>query len=82
MQFDIFKQFVNKDTMMQMCRECNMHTSNNLSDITVGDFWGFKKESMPNGFSPALGTNIVRLNTWKGNDMFKLVENELNVLEL
>ena len=44
-----------------------MHKSNNLSDITVGDFWGFKKESMPRGFSPNLGTNVVIINTETGD---------------
>ena len=51
-----------------------MHWSNNVSDITVGDFWQFKNDTMDSRFSPGKGTNIVAINTGKGFNMFNRIK--------
>lgn len=64
---NVFSVFIHNDNMVSMCKECNMHMGNNVSsDITVGDFWGYKKEVHPNEFNPQNGTNIVKVHTQKG----------------
>jgi coenzyme F420-reducing hydrogenase beta subunit len=60
---NVFEKFVCKGNLMQMCRECDMHKGNNVSDITVGDFWDWRSASHPPKFNPRNGTNVVVLNT-------------------
>jgi coenzyme F420-reducing hydrogenase beta subunit len=79
---NVFSKFINKENLMPMCKECNMHKGSNVSDITVGDFWGFKQGNMPDVFSPKNGTNIVVLNTQQGAKMFNSISSELEVLKV
>lgn len=74
--------FINNKNLLDECKLCNMHWSNNVSDITIGDFWQFKTETMDQRFSPNNGTNIVVINNRKGINMVNRVKNQLEVMYL
>ena len=79
---NVFSKFICKDNLMQMCRECDMHKGNNVSDITVGDFWGWNMEIHPPEFSPKNGTNIVVLNTDAGKREFHGISDRIAKIDL
>ena len=79
---NIHSLFINNKYLLDECVKCDMHWSNNVSDITVGDFWQFKNDTMDSRFSPSKGTNIVVINTGKGFNMFNRIKDQLEVMYL
>ena len=77
---NLFSIFIHNNNIVSMCKECNMHNGNNVSDITVGDFWGYKKDKHPCDFDPKFGTNIVNVHTQKGLNLFNSIRSDLNIL--
>ena len=77
---NVFSVFIQNSNMVSMCKECNMHRGNNMSDITVGDFWGYKEDRHPEDFSPKLGTNIVYVHTQRGFKFINSLQINLNIL--
>ena len=58
------------------CMECKYTTSNRVSDITIGDFWGIKNNNLINEEQKKKGISLVLINTNKGSDFFgKVKEN-------
>lgn len=78
----IHKIFVcNKLNYIDDCKTCNMHTYvNSHADLTIGDFWKFNsyKQQCDETFNPKNGTNIIYINTKKGNDIFNNIKPFLN----
>lgn len=54
------------------CYNCSHRTFPRYSDITIGDFWGVKK-----CFDNDKGTSIIMINSKKGKNLLKLIEQNL-----
>lgn len=72
--------FFNTLTLRENCYDCKYAGSNRISDITIGDFWGLKKES---DFyeDKEKGVSVVILSTIKGLEFFKKYCKELQIEE-
>ncbi len=54
----------------ESCLDCKYATSNRVSDITIGDFWGIQNDDKINDEEKHKGISLVLVNTQKGNDFF------------
>ena len=69
------KLFLSDVALRESCFNCNFKLENKYSDLTLGDFWGVKS------FYPEMynkkGVSAIIINTDKGEELFKVIENEL-----
>ena len=77
----IHEIFINKENLHNMCKNCNRHYGNNLSDITLGDFWDVEKTILndpvfKNENVVRSGINRVKINTMKGEKFFNFVSDD------
>lgn len=56
------------------CSKCKFKGRNRYSDITVGDFWGVN----PN-FDDDKGTSFVQINTAKGDELIKSIQQNVHI---
>ena len=65
----------------ESCYYCKYANENRVSDITLGDFWGFdaKKGDFP--VSTSNGLSVILVNTEKGEEFLKSSASELVLLE-
>lgn len=54
----------------ESCLNCKYATSNRVSDITIGDFWGIQNDDKINDEEKNKGISLVLINTQKGNKFF------------
>ncbi len=66
------KGFINNLYLRESCYQCKFKGKNNISDITLGDFWGLDK-IRPN-FGDNYGISLVMLRTEKGKEIFGKIE--------
>lgn len=69
--------FLANINLRDCCYNCQFNNFRNYSDITIGDLWG-AKEKIPEMFDDK-GTSLVILNTNVGENIFKDVNNEIEV---
>lgn len=74
-----YKLFSKNYTLRESCYECSFSNTNRVSDITLGDFWGIKKTI--NNFDDNKGVSLVILNTSKGKDIFKKIQDKFEIAE-
>lgn len=63
--FTYYQPFLIRDA----CHSCPFASSFRFSDVTLGDFWGYKKV-VPHFPNADKGTSLVLINTEKGHDIF------------
>lgn len=69
---DLYMRTFLKDVSLRpSCYHCSFKPSTNISDITMGDFWGIKK-IMPQMFDDK-GTSLIFINSEKGKEMFEKI---------
>lgn len=61
------------------CYECNFKGFPRIADITIGDFWGITKHS--NNHNSNMGTNLVMINSGKGQTYFDKIKKRVNTEE-
>lgn len=61
------------------CYECNFKGFPRMADITIGDFWGITKHS--NKHNSNMGTNLVMINSEKGQEYFDKIKKRVNLEE-
>lgn len=59
-------------TWRKSCCQCNYKSLKRVSDITIGDYWGVEKYH--NKFNPKDGVSLVLINTEKGSELFRSIE--------
>lgn len=66
------KAFLKHLSLRESCTDCKFKKNNRLSDITLADFWGIQnvKPEMNDG----KGTSLVIVNSKKGQELMKLIE--------
>lgn len=69
------KLFLSDVSLRESCFNCNFKLENKYSDLTLGDFWGVKKY-YPEMYNKK-GVSAIIINTSKGEELFKLIENDL-----
>ena len=61
------------------CGKCHFTNLHRPSDITIADFWGWKKTN-PNFNADDKGCSLVLLNTEKGRKLFEAVKDRMNTI--
>lgn len=61
------------------CYECNFKGFPRMADITIGDFWGITKYSKKHNSN--MGTNLVLINSQKGQEYFDKIKKRVNIEE-
>ena len=64
-------KFIQPNYFYNMCKKCNMHNSNNVSDMTIGDFWDIGKyiPFLNKNFFQKNGISHIKINTLKGKNV-------------
>ena len=70
-----YKAFLNGDTYREVCYNCQYANVQRVGDITLADFWGVEKQHPK--MADLNGVSAVLINTEKGMDILKKIENEV-----
>lgn len=70
-----YKSFLDGKTYRECCYKCKYANTQRNSDITIADFWGIQKEYPE--FYDEKGVSAIIVNTEKGNNIIKNVENKI-----
>lgn len=65
--------------LRQSCFYCPYASTNRISDITIGDFWGIEK--FHKEFDDSVGCSVMILNSSKGMKMFDAIKGKVKYLE-
>lgn len=66
-------------SMRECCFGCRYAQINRVGDITLGDFWGIKQFN--SSLDDGKGTSLVICNTKKGEDFFKNINKDINIIK-
>lgn len=72
---EFVKIFYDRCGMRPSCHKCLFACKERKSDMTIGDFWHIEK-TIPD-FYDSRGTSVFLIHTFKGNDLFDKVKNNL-----
>ena len=73
---DLYMRTFLKDIILRpSCYECTCKPSTNISDISLADFWGIE-QVLPCLFDDK-GTSLVIVNSEKGNELFKEIQDKM-----
>ncbi len=74
------KIFYSNIALMKGCTKCCFNNLDREGDITIGDFWGIQyfKNIVPNKY----GNSLVIVNTKKGKEFLKKIEDKSNKIEV
>ena len=61
------------------CYECNFKGFPRIADITIGDYWGITKHT--HNHNANMGTNLVLINSEKGQAYFDKIKKRINIEE-
>lgn len=67
-----FTAFLEGLNYRESCYSCSFAVEERTSDITIGDFWGLKRETMQQKYSGRISTAL--LNTQKGIEFFESIK--------
>lgn len=82
LQKDIFYNLFLKDIILRdSCYSCEYKNFNRISDISLGDFWGYEKGSAKD-FGDNKGISLVLINTQKGLELFQNIQDKLEYFEV
>lgn len=71
-----FKAFTSELINRPSCYNCNFATKNRYSDFTIGDFWGIEYYDVSIKDDDT-GISLFCVNTEKGNNIFKHIEDKI-----
>lgn len=74
-----FWSFLYGYSFRENCYSCAYAKKERISDLTLGDFWGFDNEEFCK--KTDYGINLVLLNTQHGIDMFEKIKNQVEFCE-
>lgn len=75
-----FRQLFGSDLdLRDCCYECKFTNLNRVGDITIGDFWNLEKTAPE--FDDNKGTNLVIINSQKGEKLFKEIKKDINYID-
>lgn len=65
----LFSAYLSFSFSRKNCYSCKYSTLKRVSDITIGDFWGFEKSCDYARYGNFMGTSVILCNTEKGKGM-------------
>ena len=75
-----YRYFLSASSYRESCYQCSYSVSKSVSDITIGDFWGWE------AFDPNLkaddGLSVVRVNTLKGCSFFDKLGDKIESFQI
>lgn len=71
-----YRGFVENYYLRPNCYACKYAIKTRVSDLTIGDFWGFEPHTLKFR-SFRRGTSVILINTYKGNNLFEAVKKNL-----
>lgn len=74
-----YGSFLCGSILRNSCYKCSYKGRLRSGDITIGDFWGIEKTNSK--INTDSGISLVMINTEKGNRMFELLKNRLDLYE-
>ena len=75
-----YRGFMNGFTYRPSCYHCPFATSERISDLTIGDFWGLQQpEKLP--VNPQEGISVLLPSTDKGLQLIRQVEEKMVIVE-
>ena len=74
-QNEYMKLFLSDVALRESCYNCNFKLGNKYSDITLGDFWGIKR-NYPEMYNKE-GVSAVIINTKIGEVIFDIIKNQI-----
>jgi len=77
-----YAAFLRGETFRKSCYSCKFANMNRQGDFTVGDFWGFYNSKGSVSFASQKGMSLLLVNTSKGLETLKLLENEANIMPM
>lgn len=69
------KAFLKHLSLRESCTSCMFKKNNRLSDITLADFWGI--QNVIPEMDDDKGTSLVIVNSEKGKELMKLIQNKM-----
>ena len=77
-----YATFLRGETFRKSCYTCKFANMSRQGDFTVGDFWGFYNMKESFSFASQKGMSLLLVNSPKGMDALKLLENEASVVPM
>lgn len=77
----IFRTYLSFSFSRKSCYSCKYAKMERVSDLTLGDFWGFQNSSRRKGYENLMGTSIILPNTDRGKMMIEKCKN-LHVVDV
>ena len=74
------RAFLNNLTLRKSCYNCHSKSKEKISDITLADFWGIN--SVDSTMNDDKGISLMLVNTNKGRDILKKIENKILIKEV
>lgn len=76
-----YEAFIYGETYRECCYECQYATTDRVSDMTIGDYWGIQKFH-PDFFEKIEdGVSVILINSDKGNELMNEIKSDLFYLE-
>lgn len=67
----LFRAYLSFSFSRKNCYKCKYSTLKRVSDITIGDFWGFERSANYAQYGNFMGTSIILVNSSKGKRMIE-----------
>lgn len=77
-----YAAFLRGETFRKSCYSCKFANMNRQGDFTVGDFWGFYNAKGTVSFASQKGMSLLLVNSSKGLETLKRLENEANAVPM
>ncbi|MBO6136271.1 MAG: Coenzyme F420 hydrogenase/dehydrogenase, beta subunit C-terminal domain [Fibrobacter sp.] len=77
-----YAAFLRGETFRKSCYSCKFANMNRQGDFTVGDFWGFYNAKGTVSFASQKGMSLLLVNSSKGLETLKQLENEANAVPM
>ena len=71
----LFRAYLSFSFSRKNCYTCKYSTLKRVSDITIGDFWGFEKSKDYAKYGNYMGTSVILVNSPKGKQMIETNKN-------
>ena len=76
-----YSLFADDISLRQSCYDCKFKSFERISDISLADFWGYRKGPAEN-FGDNKGVSLILINTQKGLELFEQIKNKIDYMEI
>lgn len=76
-----YSLFADDISLRQSCYDCKFKSFERISDVSLADFWGYRKGPAEN-FGDNKGVSLILINTHKGLELFEQIKNKIDYMEI